>query len=272
MVIEGLVDDRLATMSFNEHHYIVKKVAMSFSTFYYLGLEPKFGNYIKENNTVVVSGKLSKSDLLEEEATIYSGITITKDKEYININNIKENTNYLKNIDVKTGECFSRLYVDGDITDINGYLYSYRSDDSLVLVTPNLDKKSFNVYNLKKELSSTFSMFNLDKFYDKFNVMSVNYNNLNNYFEMIVKVGKLDTICVPFTLDDKKNIKFYPFIFSEYFHNVYKLKEDNTLISFKSFPYYFSKSELININKKKEIERTRIYVNMRENNFIGSRK
>ena len=62
------------------------------------------------------------------------------------------------------------------------------------------------------------------------------------------------------------------FIFSEYFHNVYKLKEDNTLISFKSFPYYFSKSELININKKKEIERTRIYVNMRENNFIGSRK
>ena len=115
-------------------------------------------------------------------------------------------------------------------------------------------------------------MLNLEEFYNNFNVVSVNYNNLNNYFEMTVKVGKLDTICVPFTLDDKKNIKFYPFIFSEYFHNVYKLKEDNTLISFKSFPYYFSKSELININKKKEIERTRIYVNMRENKFIGSRK
>ena len=64
MVINGVVNDNLATMSFNEHHYVVKRVTMSFPTLYYLGLEPIFGDYIKENDTLVVAGKLSKRNIL----------------------------------------------------------------------------------------------------------------------------------------------------------------------------------------------------------------
>ena len=146
MIIKGLVGDKLASMSFNEHHYVLKKVAMSFSTLYYLGLDPIFANYIKENDTLVVSGKISERDLLEEEATIYSGIIITKDKESISAADINNNTKYLKNIDVKTGECFSRYYFDGDIKDIKLDLYSYKENNSFVLVTPNLEKNDFNIF------------------------------------------------------------------------------------------------------------------------------
>lgn len=262
MIIKGLVGDNLASMSFNEHHYVLKKVAMSFSTLYYLGLNPSFANYIAENDTLVVSGKLSKRDLIEEEATIYSGITITKDKEYINVTDIKDNTNYLKNIDVGSGECFSRIYVDGDITEVNDNLYSYNNDNSLVLVTPSIAKKDFNIYDLKKELI----MFNSN---DLFSVKSVNHNELNDYYEVIIKFGDIDNIHVPFTLDSKNNLNFYSFVYSESFHNEYKLKSDDSLIPFKLFSYYFSKCKLVTmlndlnknkISRKNDYGRARIYV------------
>ena len=219
MIIKGLVGDNLASMSFNEHHYVLKKVAMSFSTLYYLGLNPSFANYIEENNTLVVSGKLSKRDLIEEEATIYSGITITKDKEYINVNDIKENTMYLKNIDVRSGECFSRLYVDGDITEVNKNLYSYNNDNSLVLVTPSIEKKDFNIYDLKKELI----MFNPNDSFNMFKVKAANYNESNDYYEVIIKFGDIDNVHVPFTLDNENNLNFYSFVYSESFHNEYNM-------------------------------------------------
>ena len=274
MVIRGLVDDNLASMSFNEHHYVLKRSLIgSFSTFYYLGTEPKFCNYFKENDTLVVAGKLSKRDLTEKEATIYSGITITKDREYININDINDNTNYLKNIDVKTGECFSRLYVDGDIREVNKYLYSYKNDDSLVFVTPSLDKKNFNVYDLKKELTTFLPLSN---------VKSVNYNEHNNFFEAIIGFGDIDNIHVPFVLDDNNNINFYSFIYSEHFHNEYKLKSDDSLIPFGFFPYYFTRCQLITllndlvnknkISRKEDFENARIYVKVRVGNFLESRK
>ncbi|HIR58736.1 MAG TPA: hypothetical protein IAB38_01670 [Candidatus Onthousia excrementipullorum] len=283
MVIRGLVGDNLASMSFNEHHYVLKKSLIgTFSTFYYLGTEPKFGNYIKENDTLVVSGKLSKNDLLEEEATVYSGITITKDKEYININDIKDNTNYLKNIDVGSGECFGRIYVDGEFSEVNRCLYSYTLDNSLVLVTPNLDKKDFNIYDLKRELTNILSVFNYNDLYDKFTVQSANYNDLNDYFEVIINFGFIDNVHVPFTLDDKNNLTFYPFVYSEHFHDEYKLKADDTLIPFEVFPYYFSKCELVTmlndlvnknrISRKNDFEHAKIYVNMRIGNFAQSRK
>ncbi len=277
MIIKGLVGDNLASMSFNEHHYVLKKVAMSFSTLYYLGLNPSFANYIAENDTLVVSGKLSKRDLIEEEATIYSGITITKDKEYINVTDIKDNTKYLKNIDVKTGECFSRLYIDGDITEVNNNLYSYNNDNSLVLVTPNLDKKDFNIYDLKKVLT----MINHNDSFNMFNVKTVNHNEPNNYYEVIIKVGDIDTIHVPFTLDNKNNLNFYSFVYSERFYSEYKLKSDDSLISFEFFSYYFSKcklimllNDLVNQNKmrrRKDFDRARIYV-MPVNKVVEHRK
>lgn len=261
MIIKGLVGDNLASMSFNEHHYVLKKVAMSFSTLYYLGLNPSFANYIAENDTLVVSGKLSKRDLIEEEATIYSGITITKDKEDINVNDIKENTMYLKNIDVGNGECFSRLYVDGDITEVNKNLYSYNNDNSLVLVTPSIDKKDFNIYDLKKELI----MFNSNDL----NVASVNYNESNDYYEVIIKFENIDNIHVPFTLDNENNLNFYSFVYSESFHKEYKLKSDDSLIPFELFSYYFSKCKLVTmlndlnnnqVSRKNDFGRARIYV------------
>ena len=76
MVINGVVNDNLATMSFNEHHYVVKRVSMSFPTLYYLGLEPIFGDYIKENDTLVVAGRLNKRDILEKEDIIRQIILI----------------------------------------------------------------------------------------------------------------------------------------------------------------------------------------------------
>ena len=276
MIIKGLVGDNLASMSFNEHHYILKKVAMSFSTLYYLGLNPSFANYIDENNTLVVSGKLSKRDLIEEEATIYSGITITKDKEDINVNDIKENTMYLKNIDVGSGECFSRLYVDGDITEVNKNLYSYNNDNSLVIVTPSIDKKDFNIYDLKKELI----MFNSNDSFDMFKVKTVNYNESNDYYEVIIKFKDIDNIHVPFTLDNENNLNFYSFVYSESFHNEYKLKSDDSLIPFKLFSYYFSKCKLVTmlnelnnnqVSRKNDFGRARIYV-MPFGKYVESRK
>ena len=265
MIIKGLVGDNLASMSFNEHHYVLKKVAMSFSTLYYLGLNPSFANYIEENNTLVVSGKLSKRDLIEEEATIYSGITITKDKEYINVNDIKENTMYLKNIDVRSGECFSRLYVDGDITEVNKNLYSYNNDNSLVLVTPSIEKKDFNIYDLKKELI----MFNPNDSFNMFKVKAANYNESNDYYEVIIKFGDIDNVHVPFTLDNENNLNFYSFVYSESFHNEYKLKDDDSLIPFELFSYYFFKCKLVTmlndlnnnqVSRKNDFGRARIYV------------
>ena len=51
MIINGVVNDNLASLSSNEHYYVVKRVSMSFPTLYYLGLESIFGDYIKENES-----------------------------------------------------------------------------------------------------------------------------------------------------------------------------------------------------------------------------
>ena len=246
MVINGVVNDNLATMSFNEHHYVVKRVTMSFPTLYYLGLEPIFGDYIKENDTLVVSGKLSKRDILEKEDTIYGGIKITKDKEYINVSDIKDNTKYLKNIDVKTGECFSRLYIDGDVRRLDRNLYSYENDNSVVLVTPNLDKNEFNVFDLKERINELLSIIGFSGVKDKFRVISVNKNgDVNNSFEMVISFNDIDYINASFMIDEDNLLKFSPDIYSEYFACKYKLKKNEPFISSSAFPYYFSKSELI---------------------------
>ena len=272
MVINGVINDNLATMSFNEHNYVVKRVSMSFPTLYYLGLEPIFGDYIEENDTLVVAGKLSKRDILKKEETIYYGVTITKDDEYINIGDIKENTKYLKNIDVKTGKCFSRLYIEGGVRRLKKGVYSYRKDNSIVLVTPNLDKENFNIFDFKEKLVEMFSLICFSEMKDDINVISVNYNKLRNYFETIIKFGEIDTIHLTFILNNKNNIELSSFVYSENFHNVYKLKEDNSLISFDSFPNFFSNCELMiylkelfndfQINRNKNFDRARIYVNM----------
>ncbi len=261
MVINGVVNDNLATMSFNEHHYVVKRVTMSFPTLYYLGLEPIFGDYIKENNTLVVAGKLSKRDILEKEDTIYGGIKITKDEEYINVSDIKDNTKYLKNIDVKTGECFSRLYIDGDVRRLDKGLYSYLKDNSIVLVTPNLDKSSFNVFDLKERLSELFSIIGFDGIKDKFNIISVKRKDMKNnydktFFEMIINFNNIDYIKASFTVDENNTLKFNPYIYSEYFASNYILNKNESLIFSSAFPYYFSKNELMlslnSINNKSD--------------------
>ncbi len=261
MVINGVVNDNLATMSFNEHHYVVKRVTMSFPTLYYLGLEPIFGDYIKENNTLVVAGKLSKRDILEKEDTIYGGIKITKDKEYINVSDIKDNTKYLKNIDVRTGECFSRLYIDGDVKRLDKGLYSYLKDNSVVLVTPNLDKNSFNVFDLKERLNELFSIIGFDGIKDKFNVISVKRKDMKNnydkaFFEMTINFDNIDYIKASFTVDENNTLKFNPYIYSEYFASNYILNKNESFIFSSAFPYYFSKNELMlslnSINNKSD--------------------
>lgn len=285
MVIRGLINDNLATMSFNEHNYVLKKTLMgAYSTFYYLGVEPKFGDYIEENDTLVVAGKLSKGDLLEKEETMYGGISITKDKEYINIKDIKDNTKYLKNIDVKTGECFSRLYIDGNVCTFDKVkgLYSYVRDGSIVLVAPSLEKEDFNVFDLKKELINFLPSFNQEELKNKLNVISVigfNINDSNsiNYFEVTIKFGEIDNIHISFILDDKKLLKFYPFIYSEHFSKEYELTCDNKFISSDFFPYFLSKSklmtlldEVVNKDKENKIEDrrlARIYVRNRIGSF-----
>lgn len=251
MVIKGLVDgdDRLAYMAFNEHSYVARKINMYYSTLYYLGTNPKFGNYIKENDTLVVAGKLSKRDLIEKEATIYSGITITKDKEYINADNVKEDTMYLKNIDVKTGECFSRLYVDGDITDIKTDLYGYKNDNSLVLVTPCIDKNDFNVFDLKENLNKVLSLLCFNDLQDTFDVCEVLECPKNEvipfeHLEMLINFSDVDTVHVPFKIDDAKILKFYSFVYSEHFNSWYDLNSNVDLLAFETFSYYFSKSRL----------------------------
>lgn len=273
MVINGVVNDNLATMSFNEHHYVVKRVTMSFPTLYYLGLEPIFGDYIKENDTLVVAGKLSKRDILEKEDTIYGGIKITKDEEYINVSDIKDNTKYLKNIDVKTGECFSRLYIDGDVRRLDKGLYSYLKDNSVVLVTPNLGKNSFNVFDLKERLSELFSIIGFDEIKDKFNVISVKRKDMKKnydktFFEMTINFDNIDYIKASFTVDENNTLKFNPYIYSEYFASNYILNKNESLIFSSAFPYYFSKNELmlslnsINNNKSDNFQKvfSRIYV------------
>ena len=261
MVINGVVNDNLATMSFNEHHYVVKRVSMSFPTLYYLGLEPIFGDYIKENDTLVVAGKLNKRDILEKEDTIYGGIKITKDEEYIDVNDITESTKYLKNIDVRTGECFSRLYIDGDVKRLDKGLYSYLKDNSVVLVTPNLDKSSFNVFDLKERLSELFSIIGFDGIKDKFNIISVKRKDMKNnydktFFEMIINFNNIDYIKVSFTVDENNTFKFNPYIYSEYFASNYILNKNESLIFSSAFPYYFSKNELMlslnSINNKSD--------------------
>lgn len=246
MVINGVVNDNLATMSFNEHHYVVKRVSMSFPTLYYLGLEPIFGDYIKENDTLVVAGKLSKRDVLEKEDTIYGGIKITKDEEYIDVNDITESTKYLKNIDVKTGECFSRLYIDGDVRRLDKGLYSYLKDNSVVLVTPNLDKNSFNVFDLKKKLNELAPIIGFSGMEDKFNVISVRKkDDSSSFFEMTINFDNIDYIKASFTVDENNTLKFNPYIYSEYFASSYILNKNESFIFSSAFPYYFSKSELI---------------------------
>ena len=246
MVINGVVNDNLATMSFNEHHYVVKRVTMSFPTLYYLGLEPIFGDYIKENDTLVVAGKLSKRDVLEKEDTIYGGIKITKDKEYINVRDIKDNTKYLKNIDVKTGECFSRLYIDGDVRRLDKGLYSYEKDNSVVLVTPNLDKNKFNVFDLKKKLNELAPIIGFSGMEDKFNVISVRKkDDSSSFFEMTINFDNIDYIKASFTVDENNTLKFNPYIYSEYFASNYILNKNESFIFSSAFPYYFSKNELM---------------------------
>ena len=246
MVINGVVNDNLATMSFNEHHYVVKRVTMSFPTLYYLGLEPIFGDYIKENDTLVVAGKLSKRDILEKEDTIYGGIKITKDEEYINVSDIKDNTKYLKNIDVKTGECFSRLYIDGDVRRLDKGLYSYEKDNSVVLVTPNLDKNKFNVFDLKKKLNELAPIIGFSGMEDKFNVISVRKkDDSSSFFEMTINFDNIDYIKASFTVDENNTLKFNPYIYSEYFASNYILNKNESFIFSSAFPYYFSKNELM---------------------------
>ena len=246
MVINGVVNDNLATMSFNEHHYVVKRVSMSFPTLYYLGLEPIFGDYIKENDTLVVAGRLNKRDILEKEDTIYGGIKITKDKEYINVRDIKDNTKYLKNIDVKTGECFSRLYIDGDVRRLDKGLYSYEKDNSVVLVTPNLDKNKFNVFDLKKKLNELAPIIGFSGMEDKFNVISVRKkDDSSSFFEMTINFDNIDYIKASFTVDENNTLKFNPYIYSEYFASNYILNKNESFIFSSAFPYYFSKNELM---------------------------
>lgn len=246
MVINGVVNDNLATMSFNEHHYVVKRVSMSFPTLYYLGLEPIFGDYIKENDTLVVAGRLNKRDILEKEDTIYGGIKITKDEEYIDVNDITESTKYLKNIDVKTGECFSRLYIDGDVRRLDKGLYSYEKDNSVVLVTPNLDKNKFNVFDLKKKLNELAPIIGFSGMEDKFNVISVRKkDDSSSFFEMTINFDNIDYIKASFTVDENNTLKFNPYIYSEYFASNYILNKNESFIFSSAFPYYFSKNELI---------------------------
>lgn len=268
MVINGVINDNLATMSFNEHHYVVKRVSMSFPTLYYLGLEPLFGDYIVENNTLVVSGKLSKRDLLKKQETIYGGIIINKDEESIDIDNIKDNTKYLKNIDIKTGQCFSRIYVNGYIKRHDFGLYSYQNNDSIVLVTPNLDKKHFNTFDLKEKLSELFPVIGLSEIKDKFSVISVmeSVKGEKTFFEITINFNNIDYIKAYFIIDENNLLKFYPYIYSEHFTYEYKLKENEELISASSFPYYFLNSELISslnntiTNKETQKVFSRIYV------------
>lgn len=246
MVINGVVNDNLATMSFNEHHYVVKRVSMSFPTLYYLGLEPIFGDYIKENDTLVVAGRLNKRDILEKEDTIYGGIKISKDEEYIDVNDITESTKYLKNIDVKTGECFSRLYIDGDVRRLDKGLYSYEKDNSVVLVTPNLDKKKFNVFDLKKKLNELAPIIGFSGMEDKFNVISVRKkDDSSSFFEMTINFDNIDYIKASFTVDENNTLKFNPYIYSEYFASNYILNKNESFIFSSAFPYYFSKNELM---------------------------
>ena len=246
MVINGVVNDNLATMSFNEHHYVVKRVTMSFPTLYYLGLEPIFGDYIKENDTLVVAGRLNKRDILEKEDTIYGGIKISKDEEYIDVNDITESTKYLKNIDVKTGECFSRLYIDGDVRRLDKGLYSYEKDNSVVLVTPNLDKNKFNVFDLKKKLNELDPIIGFSGMEDKFNVISVRKkDDSSSFFEMTINFDNIDYIKASFTVDENNTLKFNPYIYSEYFASNYILNKNESFIFSSAFPYYFSKNELM---------------------------
>lgn len=246
MVINGVVNDNLATMSFNEHHYVVKRVTMSFPTLYYLGLEPIFGDYIKENDTLVVAGRLNKRDILEKEDTIYGGIKISKDEEYIDVNDITESTKYLKNIDVKTGECFSRLYIDGDVRRLDKGLYSYEKDNSVVLVTPNLDKNKFNVFDLKKKLNKLAPIIGFSGMEDKFNVISVRKkDDSSSFFEMTINFDNIDYIKASFTVDENNTLKFNPYIYSEYFASNYILNKNESFIFSSAFPYYFSKNELM---------------------------
>ena len=246
MVINGVVNDNLATMSFNEHHYVVKRVTMSFPTLYYLGLEPIFGDYIKENDTLVVAGRLNKRDILEKEDTIYGGIKISKDEEYIDVNDITESTKYLKNIDVKTGECFSRLYIDGDVRRLDKGLYSYEKDNSVVLVTPNLDKNKFNVFDLKKKLNELAPIIGFSGMEDKFNVISVRKkDDSSSFFEMTINFDNIDYIKASFTVDENNTLKFTPYIYSEYFASNYILNKNESFIFSSAFPYYFSKNELM---------------------------
>ena len=257
MVINGVINDNLATMSFNEHHYVVKRVSMSFPTLYYLGLEPIFGDYINKNNTLVVAGRLNKRDILEKEDTIYGGIKISKDEEYIDVNDITESTKYLKNIDVKTGECFSRLYIDGDVRRLDKGLYSYLKDNSIILVTPNLDKNEFNVFNLKEKLNELFSIIGFSGMEDKFNVISVRKkDDSSSFFEMTINFDNIDYIKASFTVDENNTLKFNPYIYSEYFASNYILNKNESLIFSSAFPYYFSKNELMlslnSINNKSD--------------------
>ena len=246
MVINGVVNDNLATMSFNEHHYVVKRVSMSFPTLYYLGLEPIFGDYIKENDTLVVAGRLNKRDILEKEDTIYGGIKISKDEEYIDVNDITESTKYLKNIDVKIGECFSRLYIEGDVRRLDKGLYSYEKDNSVVLVTPNLDKNKFNVFDLKKKLNELAPIIGFSGMEDKFNVISVRKkDDSSSFFEMTINFDNIDYIKASFTVDENNTLKFNPYIYSEYFASNYILNKNESFIFSSAFPYYFSKNELM---------------------------
>ncbi len=250
MVINGVINNNLATMSFNEHHYVIKRVSMSFPTLYYLGLNPIFGDYIEENNTLVVAGKLSKRDILEKEEVIYCNIKITKDEEYININDIKDNTKYLKSIDVKTGKCFSRLYIDGEVRRLDKGLYSYEKDNSIVLVTPNLDKNNFNIFDLKTTLNELISVIGLNEIKDKFNVISVKKenretDNVKASYEMTINFNNMDYIKASFIIDEDNLLKFEPFIYSEYFNRQYKLEDNKLYVYSSAFPYYFSKNELI---------------------------
>ena len=272
MVINGVINDNLATMSFNEHHYVVKRVSMSFPTLYYLGLEPIFGDYINKNTTLVVAGRLNKRDILEKEDTIYGGIKISKDEEYIDVNDITESTKYLKNIDVKTGECFSRLYIDGDVRRLDKGLYSYEKDNSVVLVTPNLDKNKFNVFDFKKKLNELAPIIGFSGMEDKFNVISVRKkDDSSSFFEMTINFDNIDYIKASFTVDENNTLKFNPYIYSEYFASSYILNKNESFIFSSAFPYYFSRNELmLSLNSVNNNEKCDNYQKVISRFYVGS--
>ena len=64
------------------------------------------------------------------------------------------------------------------------------------------------------------------------------------HLEMLINFSDVDTVHVPFKIDDAKILKFYSFVYSEHFNSWYDLNSNVDLLAFETFSYYFSKSRL----------------------------